>query len=166
MNEIQTILHPTDFSESASHAQRLARSLARDHEARLVLLHVIPAPYPVISGLPVGGVIPAEEPGIRNINEFRNKVETDHPNAEGLTIDYRVVEGDPVDAILSVADDEDAALIVMGSHGRTGLERVLMGSVAEKVVRKAPCSVLTVKTPTSKPFGKPVKKTRDRVASV
>jgi nucleotide-binding universal stress UspA family protein len=68
-----------------------------------------------------------------------------------------VEQGDPVDVILRVAEEEEAGLIVLGTQGRTGLDRVIMGSVAEKVVRKAPGSVLAVKAPRAKPGDNRVK---------
>jgi universal stress protein A len=147
MNTIQTILHPTDFSESADHAFRLACSLARDHEARLVLLHVVPTAAPVASGMLVGGFssdwVDDEEP---RLTERLEALRENHPD---VPIEWRIAKGNVIDGILGAAEDVEAGLIVMGTHGRTGLSRILMGSIAENIVRKANCSVLTVKTPLS-----------------
>ena len=148
MNTIQTILHPTDFSESADHAFRLACSLARDHEARLVLLHVVPVAAPVASGMLVGAFstewVDDEEP---RLTERMEAMRENHPD---IPIEWRIAKGNVIDGILGAADDVEAGLIVMGTHGRTGITRFLLGSVAEKVVRHAPCSVLV-----ARPHGDP-----------
>lgn len=151
MNAIQTILHPTDFSEPARHAFHLACSLTRDHEARLVVLYVAPNAYPIVGEMFVVPPLAADDPVVATSEQLRDKIEADHLNLEGLPLEYRVEQGDPVDVILRVAEEEEAGLIVLGTHGRTGLERVFMGSVAEKIVRKAPGSVLAVKAPRAKP---------------
>jgi nucleotide-binding universal stress UspA family protein len=145
MHAIQTILHPTDFSESAGHAFRLACSLARDHEARLVVLHVAPPPYPIVGDMIAVPPVPMET--IDEHNELRAKLEAMRPAFGEIPIEYRLEEGNAVDLILTVAEETHAGLIAMGTHGRSGLNRLLMGSIAEQIVRKAPCPVLTVKTP-------------------
>ena len=152
MHPIQTILHPTDFSESADHAFRLACSLARDHAARLVVMHVAPLVYPF-----VGEMIAVPPLDLANGEVERErileKLEAMKPSYGGFPVEYRVEEGEPVERILSVAADVDAGLIVVGTHGRTGIKRFLMGSVAEHLIREAPCSVLAVKTPSAVHFG-------------
>jgi len=147
MNTIQTILHPTDFSESAEHAFRLACSLARDHEARLVLLHVVPTVTPVTGGMLVGSF--ADETVENADSTLTDRLETMRESHEGIPIEWRLNKGNVIDGILATAEDVEAGLIVLGTHGRTGLQRLLMGSIAENIVRKANCSVLTVKTPIS-----------------
>lgn len=153
MQPIQTILHPTDFSESAVHAFRLACSLARDHDARLVVLHVATPRYPIVSELvavpPMASDIDADD---AEREELMNRLHGLVPIYGGFPVEYRLEDGEPVERILAVAADVGAGLVVMGTHGRTGLTRLLMGSVAEHVVREAPCSVLTVKTPTNVRF--------------
>jgi universal stress protein A len=149
MNTIQTILHATDFSESAEHAFRLACSLARDHAAELVVLHVATPHYPIVGELVVVPPIPMDTLDEDERKEIMSKLEAMKPKFGGFPIKYRLECGEPVDRILDVADEVDAGLIVVGTHGRTGLKRMLMGSVAEHLVRKAPCSVLTVKSPTA-----------------
>lgn len=69
------------------------------------------------------------------------------PEDATVSVEHLLVEGDPVGAILKISQERQCDLIVMGSHGRTGLHRLLMGSVAEQVLRKATCPVVTVKTP-------------------
>jgi nucleotide-binding universal stress UspA family protein len=140
MLAVQTILHPTDFSEQSAAAFGLACALARDYNARLILLHVA-APPLVAYG---EGVFPL---GIEDVrDEAIQKLARLEPGA-GFRTERRVEEGDAVGGILHVAAETHADLIVLGTHGRTGLARLLMGSVAEQVVRKAPCPVMTVKTP-------------------
>ena len=141
MLRIQTILHPTDFSDRSSHALHLAQALARDYQAELVVLHVVPQPI-------VGygeGVIPPDPEVL--VQEGREELDRLLQTPAAIVARRRVEHGDPAMTILRVAGEHHAGLIVMGTHGRTGLARLLMGSVAEQVVRRAPCPVLTVKTP-------------------
>jgi universal stress protein A len=140
MAPIHTILHPTDFSEQAEYALRLACSLARDYGARLIVLHVIPPP-PVVYG---EGVIPPDPEGQRE--EHRAQLHQLPIPVAGIPVERRLADGDPAAAIIRAAQEFGTDLIVMGTHGRTGLGRLLMGSVAERVMRRAPCPVLTVKT--------------------
>jgi nucleotide-binding universal stress UspA family protein/quercetin dioxygenase-like cupin family protein len=144
MPTIQTILHPTDLSDNSRYAFRLACTLARDYRARLILLHVIPAP--------VGCVLPEAAPDPLRAAESQEPVRRWHfawpePPDPEVRAEHRVAEGDAVQEILGLARVERCDLIVMGTHGRTGLSRLLDGSVAEAVVRKAACPVLAVRTP-------------------
>jgi len=140
MLPIRTILHPTDFSEHSDYALRLACALARDHGARLVLLHVAAPPTPIYGGDILGAVPPDSH------DEERQRLDQLQV-PDTVSTERRFVEGDAATEILDVAEKTASDLIVMGTHGRTGLARFLMGSVAEQIVRKAPCPVLTVKTP-------------------
>jgi nucleotide-binding universal stress UspA family protein len=133
MLPIQTILHPTDFSERSGYALRLACSLARDWGARLILLHVMPVPL------------------VQEKRLYREEMagELDRlgvPDAQ-VQVERRLEEGDAAIQILRIAQETGCDLIVLGTHGRTGLGRLLMGSVAEQVLRRASCPVLTVKAP-------------------
>jgi nucleotide-binding universal stress UspA family protein/quercetin dioxygenase-like cupin family protein len=144
MPTIQTILHPTDLSDNSRYAFRLACTLARDYQARLILLHVIPAP--------VGCVLPEAAPDPLRAAESQEPLNRWHfawpePPDPEIRAGHRVAEGDAVREILGLARAERCDLIVMGTHGRTGLSRLLDGSVAEEVVRKAACPVLAVRTP-------------------
>ncbi len=139
MLTIRTILHPTDFSERSEHAFHLACSLARDHGARVVLLHVVSIPVAAYEGVVLPPPIEeATEDAKRRLSQMK---------PAGIPVEHRVAEGDAAEMILRVAEEVHANLIVMGTHGRTGLSRLLMGSVAEQVVRRAPCPVLTMKAP-------------------
>jgi nucleotide-binding universal stress UspA family protein len=136
---IKTILHPTDFSASSRHALEFACSLARDHAARIVMLHVIDNPRRIV------------EPGLPPQELDERRVETEHwfttlPRPQGnIETKQLIAEGEPVHEILRLAAEEGADLIVLGTHGRTGMQRLLMGSVAESVIRQAPCPVVAVK---------------------
>jgi len=141
MLPLHTILHATDFSDRAAYALHLACGLTRDYGARLIVLHVA-MPQPVVYG---EGILPVDpQLLLREAREQLNRLEVPGGNVRA---ERRFVEGDPATEILRVARETGASLIVMGTHGRTGLGRLLMGSVAEQVVRKASCPVLTVKTP-------------------
>jgi nucleotide-binding universal stress UspA family protein len=139
MLPLGTILHPTDFSENSEFAFRVACALARDYNARLVLLHVMQPPMVIYAG----GPVPAETwPSIEEVKEKLRKLEG---QSHHVRVESQVMEGDPVDMILRAAEETDSDVIVMGTHGRTGLGRLLLGSVAESVIRKAPCPVLSAK---------------------
>ncbi|HZL88792.1 MAG TPA: universal stress protein [Pirellulaceae bacterium] len=135
------ILVPTDFSEGSEMALDWATVLARDTGATLLLLHVEAIP------LTTGGgefmYLDTRPPTA----ELAERLERVAPKDPGVPVVRRLLTGDPASAILRTAEEEDVELIVMGTHGRRGITRLLMGSVAEEVVRKAPCPVLTVKQP-------------------
>ncbi len=150
MLAIQTILHPTDFSASSDGAFQLTCALARDYGARVVVLHVWVPPV-IVYGEGVVPPVPEEYQA-----ESREKLERVQSQDPKVALEHRFVEGDAATEILRQAGETKADLIVMGTHGRKGLTRFLMGSVAEQVVRRAPCPVVTVKTPLSgtEPAGK------------
>jgi nucleotide-binding universal stress UspA family protein len=138
---IQNILHPTDFSERSEYALQLASALARDYGARLLVLHVA-APTLVVYGV---GMIDSQSEKIRD--EVRKKFQELQARDAKLRLETRLAVGDAAGQIVGIAREAKSDLIVMGTHGWTGLSRLLMGSVAEQVARNAPCPVLTVKTP-------------------
>jgi nucleotide-binding universal stress UspA family protein len=140
---LRTILHPTDFSEPSAYAFRLACSLARDYGARLIVLHVATPPVVVYGE----GVLPPEPADFQD--RLREQLHQVVPQDPKVSVGHRLLQGDAPTEILRVAGEDKCDLIVMGTHGRTGLRRLLMGSVAEQVVRKSSCPVLTVKTPQS-----------------
>jgi nucleotide-binding universal stress UspA family protein len=140
MFPIRTILHPTDFSEHSRAAAQLACALARDYDARLVVLHVLPPSVVYGEGMVY---VPPET----YQEEARPQLERVAAGDPNLRVERRMIDGAAATEILEVAREVACDLIVLGTHGRTGLRRLLMGSVAEQVVRKAPCPVMTVKTP-------------------
>jgi nucleotide-binding universal stress UspA family protein len=141
MLAIKTILHPTDFSERSAFAFRMACALARDYGAQLVVLHVAEPPRPIAFE---GVAVP---PPVVDMKQLRDRLQQLRPEDPKVSVEHRLIEGDAPSEILRVAGETRCDVIVMGTHGRTGLGRLLMGSVAEQVVRKASCPVLTVKTP-------------------
>jgi nucleotide-binding universal stress UspA family protein len=141
MLPIRTILHPTDFSGPSADALAVAVSLAGDHGALLMLLHVIGRPV-FVDGT---GLIPFDPASYRD--EMRDKLDQLALRASGVRLEQRLAQGDAAREILHAAEETKCDLIVLGTHGWTGLRRLLMGSVAEEVVRKAPCAVLTVGAP-------------------
>jgi universal stress protein A len=143
MLRIQTILVPIDFSETASQALDIARALARDHGAKLVLLNA-PVPPPPVHEVPV----PETELTLQ-VEEARNQLKGMAAQITDLPVETHVMMGDAGPAIVATAKERQADLIVMGTHGRSGLSRLLMGSVAEAVLRHAPCPVLTIKAGTA-----------------
>ncbi len=137
-------LVPVDFSEYSDHAVQYAAELARALGARLTLLHVIhELPVGVgdwAAGLPESYLGDLEADVQQSLESAREQVK-----AAGVDADIVMVHGIPFQSIIDVARDRQADLIVMGTHGRTGLKHVLLGSVAERVVRHAPCPVLVVR---------------------
>jgi nucleotide-binding universal stress UspA family protein len=143
MLPIKTILCPTDFSEPSKLAFRMACNLAHDYSAQMIVLHIMEPPPFVTYGemekalqLPRGYRQELED----NLRQFQS------PDSK-VTVERCLREGDPVTEILSLAHERRCDVIVMGTHGRTGLAHFLMGSVAAQVVRRATCPVLTVKAP-------------------
>ena len=137
------IVHPTDFSESAEQARALAVQLARALGAELILLHVaVEAPL-----FREGLTHPRElERFFEEQREWaRRALEERAAEARGQGVPTlaRVVTGAPHQEIVETAKREGAAFIVMGTHGRRALERFFLGSVADRVIRAAPCAVVT-----------------------
>jgi nucleotide-binding universal stress UspA family protein len=143
MKPVQTILHPSDFSERSDHAFRFACLLARDLGARLIVLHVVPPPAVAVAGELVAYTPPSDQ----EKEELWRKLHNMRADDPAVQVEHFLEDGDAAAVILRVAETTPCDLIVMGTHGRTGLARLLMGSVAEEVVRKAPCPVLTLKVP-------------------
>jgi nucleotide-binding universal stress UspA family protein len=144
MLPIRTILHPTDFSNRSEDAFQAACSLARDHGARVVVLYVR---APTLIAGAFGEPGPMVPDPVQTPADVKEKIVAMHPLDPALDIEFCVGEGDPAVEIVRMARAMVASLIVMGTHGRSGISRLLMGSVAEAVLRKAPCPVLTLKAP-------------------
>lgn len=145
MYELKTILFATDFSESSEHAFGYARSLAKKFNARLLVLHVISEPVdlrgfyvPHISFEKLEKEI--EEGAQQMMVKFCQANLRDYDNYASF-----IVPGIPYDEVIRKAVEEQVDLIVVGTHGRTGLDHVLFGSTAEKIVRKSPIPVMTVR---------------------
>jgi nucleotide-binding universal stress UspA family protein len=133
------ILYPTDFSTMGQAALDMATSLARDRGAKLLIVHVEEPPMAYGGGELYYGI---EEPDRKELQRMLSEVV---PIDASVGYEHRLLLGSPASAIVHLAEKEGVDMIVMPTHGRTGLSRLLMGSVAEEVVRKAKCPVLTVK---------------------
>jgi nucleotide-binding universal stress UspA family protein len=142
----ERILCATDFSDTAEAAWATAQELARVHRSSLLLLHVF-------TDLPLYSYAEVPAPTVEQVWEeqrrWAERAIEDRvaaATARGLAARGVVKTGTPAIMIADTADEERADLILIGTHGRTGLDRLLVGSVAERVVRLAPCPVLTVKS--------------------
>lgn len=142
---VRTVLVPTDFSEDATRAaDAAARVLGEAPDRRLVLLHVYR--YPVVFGIAPQPVLATGMEGV--VESAREEMArlAERLGARGLRVETRIAEGHPATRILEHAAEVGADVIAMGTHGRSGLDRLLLGSTAERVVSAAPCPVLTVRS--------------------
>ncbi len=151
MMQVEKILVPTDFSESAHNALRHARDYAARFDAELILVHVVET-------LAVGyasDLFPV--PMAEVFHEMAGQAQAelrklaDGLRAEGLRVRELVTQGKPSAEIVRVAEEERADLIVVGTHGKGVLDHALFGSTTERVVRKAPCPVLSCRLPAHGP---------------
>ena len=146
MPRFRRILHPTDFSRASSRAYAIALDVARQNRAELIVLHVIDTAIPV----PTEGYVPPrmyEEIRTSALSWAHKKLDrlVARARASGVRARGEVREGVSHDGILAAIRTTRADLCVMGTHGRTGLTRLFLGSVAEAVLRKAPCPLLLVR---------------------
>lgn len=148
----RTIIFAADFSDRSRKAFDVACLMAREEATRLIVLHVV-EPLPVnetMVGVGEMGVplfVPEKRP-IDSDALMKTLRETYTPG-QAIAVEYRITEGDAAAEVLRLAEETKCDLIAMGTHGRTGLERLVVGSVAETVMRKAHCPVLTVRSPSS-----------------
>jgi nucleotide-binding universal stress UspA family protein len=145
MKPFQKILVPTDFSPVVDNSLQVAADLSRRYEAPITLLHVW---EPEIFSVPSGQQLFDPSQRLRLIAHYNGLLEQARhvlKSAGVLEVATVVAEGAPVNTIVDFAKTGAFDLIVMGTHGRTGLGHALLGSVAERVARMAPCSVLTTR---------------------
>jgi len=144
MAEIKTILFPTDFTGASTKVLPYALYLAQKLDAKIIVLFVVEelakyahfyVPHSALDNLEAELMKSAQ----KKMEAFMEEYFEDFPNAESL-----VLNGDVAEEIVKTASEKDVDMIVMGTHGRQGLEKILLGSVTEKVIRKAPCPVMTV----------------------
>jgi nucleotide-binding universal stress UspA family protein len=147
--DFRSILVPTDFSECARHAVPAAAALARLTGARVLCLHVVEPVAQPMGWTPVAGPMPAGELGERMEESAARDLPAFSKSEEfaGLEVEDLLAHGEPAAEIVRAAEERGADLIVISSHGRAGLGRILFGSTAESVVRHARCPVLVVKPP-------------------
>jgi nucleotide-binding universal stress UspA family protein len=141
MLPIRRILCPTDFSERSLHAFNVACSLARDYGAHLFVLHVRPSPR---GGQEVSDLISDPEEVRQGVLQKLQSLRADDPSIE---VERLLKTGDAAREIAHTARETGSDVIVMGTHGHTALARLLLGSVAEAVLREAHCPVFMIKAP-------------------
>jgi nucleotide-binding universal stress UspA family protein len=120
----------------------MACGLAHDYGARLIVVHI--QPYFTVAFGEVGPILP--DPGDLR-QELQESLTALRPPDPGVSVEYRLCEGDPATEVVRLAGETHSDLIVMATHGRTGISRLLLGSVTEMVLRRAPCPVLTIRIP-------------------
>src|SRR5262245_46329625 len=130
MSYLRTVLYPTDFSDCSRYAFRVARSLAREQHARLIIAHVNQTVGPGDGGCSASAPRETDDSRAR-FWEVLHRLQSSDP---ALDVEYHMTDGNPAEEILRLADQTRCDVIVMGTHGRTGLRRLLMGSVAEEVL--------------------------------
>jgi len=149
MIAIKSILLPTDGSECFRKAMKYAFSIAKQHSAHVIALHVIDKRWEEEAGHALAGVGDEiiekvrrgrDEEAQRILQEVLNAAEN-----TGISVEIKLVTGVPFEDIVRLGKELSADLIIMGTHGRRGMSHLLLGSVAERVVRQAPCPVLTVR---------------------
>lgn len=148
--QIRSILVPTDFSEGSRAALSYAKFMAREVGARLELLHVWEAPYYLLQDAMLSLPGQAPQPLGRYARDLAQremeKLVAEVRSTSDLRVQGGVESGSPAKTIVELARDGEHDMIIMGTHGRSGLRHLITGSVAEKVVRGAPCPVLTIRS--------------------
>jgi nucleotide-binding universal stress UspA family protein len=143
--DLRRILVPTDFGKSSQNALAYAVEFARKFSAEITLLHVVQD-----LALFIPEAVMAPPPAVPPVEQFRVAARTALERTivalgEPVPVQAEVAEGPPHEEIVRLARERNIDLIIMGTHGHTGLAHFLLGSVADKVVRRAPCPVLTVR---------------------
>jgi nucleotide-binding universal stress UspA family protein len=145
MIQVERILVPLDFSRHADSILEWAAHLAEEHDSTLLLLHAyhLPVEFQQLEGayLPQDFWASVKSEAEQNLGRYAEPL-----RAKGLTVEVIVREGYPATVIEEEAVELQADLIVIGTHGLSGLKHLLLGSIAERVVQKSHCPVLTVKT--------------------
>jgi len=135
----KAILHPTDFSECSKAGFKLACDLAEMSHAKVIVLHVF------VPAVRAPNEFPLPEMELESKEEAQRQLNMILPFSANVPVEHRFVKGSAAEVILDVAKQTKVDLIVMGTLGRSGLKRLLLGSVTEHVQRHAPCPVLTTK---------------------
>ncbi len=146
MSQLRTLLCAVDFSEPSEHALRHAVALAAALGAELHVAHVYAVP---VYALPDGALVAGPQWAARIMSEAEQQMQAllKRVDTQGVKVSSHVVEGAPHEEIPALAARLDADLVIVGTHGRTGLTHLLLGSVAERIVRTAERPVMTVRPP-------------------
>lgn len=150
MPKIQKIVCPVDFSNCAQQALNYAQELAKQFDAELSIVHAYEDPAAYVTPMPMSGYV---GPGAELLLELRKQLEVRLEETKqemlrrGARVRTELLEGTPYRVVLDWAKEWKADLIVIGTHGHTGLTHALLGSVTERVVRMSECPVLTIRTP-------------------
>ena len=147
MLRIERILCPVDFSEFSVPAYEYAQSLALHYEAKLILGHIVPPVFATYPSYVYPDMVNDIYQDLRSHAEEQLTLFASSHRREGVQVVNKVCEGGATESILALATAESVDLIVMGTHGRHGFDHLLLGSVTEKVLRKARCPVLAVRAP-------------------
>ena len=146
MSRIRRILHPTDFSKASSAAYKRAVDMAKGNRAELLLVHVLPPAVPMMAD---GYVSPQVYEDMANATRAYGQKHLTalvrKAKQAGVRVKSLLLEGIPHESIARAARSKKADLLVIGTHGRTGLAKLFLGSVASRVLAVAPCPVLTVR---------------------
>ncbi len=144
--EVRRILVPVDFSDHAPPVIEWATHLAKAHGSRILLLHAyhLPVEFQQLEGayLPQDFWANVKSEAEQSLGVYRDQIAD-----QGIEVEVLVREGYPATVIEEEVERQDADLVVIGTRGHSGLKHLLLGSIAERVVQKAPCPVLTVKIP-------------------
>jgi nucleotide-binding universal stress UspA family protein len=154
MESIKKIVYCTDFSQNSLAAFGVALDLAKKYQANLTLLHVVP---PLVFPSPVMEEFISEQTHLQFTQDVikgsEEQINRNFVQKMGSFPDYqiKILSGHPSAEILSFLEENEADLVVLGTHGLTGLAHFFLGSTAEKIVRRSPCSVLTIKSKAGMP---------------
>jgi nucleotide-binding universal stress UspA family protein len=151
--QFKTILVATDFSEASEHALEYAHSLAHSMGGRLHLLHVVPDPV-LASAWSDAYAYDLTALGERLRTQAEQEITKQARSFGDIAVTTEVVIGNPAATIVATAEKRGVDMIVMGTHGRSGFSHLFVGSVAERVVRCAPCPVLTIRQPVPEEDGR------------
>ncbi len=149
MINLKCILYPTDFSELSLHSLKYVRSFAEAYQAEVHVLHVVDEAYQYWTAMGPNS-LPICPPPAELVTGSKTELDRfiqQHLAGLAAPVERLVVLGRPFLEIIRYAKERQIDLIILGTHGRSGLTQALLGSVAEKVVRKAPCPVLTIRHP-------------------
>lgn len=145
MIKFRRILVPTDFSDFAKRAIDYACAMPMTENSEIILAHVIePTIYPIHQVIQRHDALSFDQQVKKTCNNNLEDIAKEF--SDRVALRPALLEGHPVGRLLGFADEEEVDLIVIATHGRTGLKHLFMGSTAEQVVRRAPCPVLTVRT--------------------